>query len=210
MTIDQIAPHLWHWATPHPGWTPKDRGKSGLGWDQLVSSYALIADGAFVLIDPQVPEAEDDAADLWRALDADVEGHGPPAILLTIRWHVRSAPQIAERYEGTTIWAPESAAKEIAKRVPYTDTYTTGDELRGGIRAHDLERFDEAVLELPAHRALAFGDIVLDGPRLCPPSWLPKGTTIEELADELRPLLEGKALLLLTHGGPTPAADLEV
>ena len=210
MTIDQIAPHLWHWATLHPEWTPKDRGKSGLGWDQLVSSYALVADGAFVLIDPQVPQDEDDASELWRALDADVEGHGPPAILLTIRWHVRSAPQIAERYEGTTIWAPESAAKEIAKRVPYTDTFTNGDELPGAVRAHDLERFDEAVLELPAPSALVFGDIVLDGPRLCPPSWLPKGTTIEELADELRPLLEGKELLLLTHGGPTPASDLEV
>jgi glyoxylase-like metal-dependent hydrolase (beta-lactamase superfamily II) len=210
VTIEQIRPHLWHWTAPHPEWTPKNRGESGLGWDEIVSSYALIADGAFVLVDPQVPEDEDDAAELWRALDADVEGHGPPAILITIHWHVRSAPEIAERYGGTTIWAPESAAKEIAKRAPYTDTFGTGDELPGGVRAYDLARFEEAVLELPAHNALVFGDIVLDGPRICPPSWLPKGTTIDELADEIRPLLKDKELLLLTHGGPTPAEDLEV
>lgn len=210
MTIDQIASHLWHWAVPHPEWTPKARGKNGLGWDQLVSSYALVAEGAFVLIDPQVPEDEDDAAELWQALDADVDGHGPPAILITIRWHVRSTPQIAERYDGTTIWAPKGEARAIAKRVDYTDTYGTGDELPGGVRAHELPRFKEAALEVPAHKGLVFGDIVLDGPRLCPPSWLPKGTTIDELADEIRPLVANAELLLLTHGGPTAAAKLEV
>jgi glyoxylase-like metal-dependent hydrolase (beta-lactamase superfamily II) len=210
MEIEQIRPHLWHWAVPHPEWTPKNRGKSGLGWDQLVSSYALVSNGDFVLIDPQVPTDENDAAQLWKALDADVEHHGPPAIVITIRWHVRSAPEIAERYDGTTIWAPESQARAIAKHITHTDTFTTGDELPGGVRAHDLARFDEGALELPEHRAVIFGDVVLDGPRLCPPSWLPKGTTIEELAAEIRPLLDGNELLLLTHGGPTAAADLEV
>jgi glyoxylase-like metal-dependent hydrolase (beta-lactamase superfamily II) len=209
MEIEQIRPHLWHWATPHPEWTPKARGKTGQGWAQMVSSYALVEDGAFVLIDPQLPTDENGAAELWKALDADVEHHGPPAILITIRWHVRSAAEIASRYDGTTIWAPESPAKAIAKRVAYTNTFTTGDELPGRVQAHDLTRFDEAALELPAHRALVFGDVVLDGPRLCPPSWLPKGTTIEELADAIRPLLDDKELLLLTHGGPTAAA-LEV
>jgi hypothetical protein len=210
VTIEQISPHLWHWTAPHPEWTPKARGKNGLGWDQLVSSYALVSNGHFVLIDPQLPDDESDAAELWTALDADVEHHGPPAILITIRWHVRSTPEIAARYKGTTVWAPESEAKAIAKRVAFTDTFGTGDQLPGGVRAHDLARFDEAALELPAHNALVFGDVVLDGPRLCPPSWLPKGTTIEELADEIRPLVRNAELLLLTHGGPTPAAKLEV
>ena len=210
MVIEQIRPHLWHWATPHPEWTPRNRGKNGLGWDELVSSYALVEDGAFVLIDPQVPTDEIDAAELWKALDDDVAHHGPPAILITIYWHVRSAPEIAERYEGARIWAPESQAKAFAKRIGQTDTFTTGDELPGGVRAHDLAGFDEAVLELPAHNALVFGDAVLDGPRLCPPSWLPKGAAIEGLAAAVRPLLDGNELLLLTHGGPTAAADLEV
>jgi glyoxylase-like metal-dependent hydrolase (beta-lactamase superfamily II) len=210
MGIDQIAPRLWHWLAPHPEWTPKSRGKNGLGWDRLVSSYAVIADDAFALVDPQVPEDENEAAELWQALDADVRHHGAPAVLITIHWHVRSAPQIVERYDGTTVWAPEGQAGKIADQLAYTDTYSTGDELPGGVLAHEFARFDEAVLELPAHRALVFGDAVLDGPRLCPPSWLPKGTTIDELADEIRPLVADAELLLLTHGGPTAAAKLEV
>jgi glyoxylase-like metal-dependent hydrolase (beta-lactamase superfamily II) len=209
VTIEQIAPHVWHWSAPHPEWTPKARGKNGLGWDQMVSSYALIADGAFVLVDPQVPEDEGEAAELWQALDADIEGHGPPAILITIRWHVRSAPQIADRYAGTTVWAPKVAAKHVAKEVAYTDTYNDGAELPGGVRAHELEGLDESVLELPEHRALIFGDVVLDGPRLCPPSWLPRGKTRDDLAAAVRPLLEGKELFLLTHGGPVQRTRAE-
>jgi hypothetical protein len=210
MEIEQIRPQLWHWAVPHPEWTPKARGKTGQGWDQMVSSYALVSNGDFVLIDPQIPDDENDAAELWTALDGDVEHHGAPAILITLRWHVRSTPRIAERYEGTTIWAPKSETRAIRNRVAYTDTFTTGDELPGGVRAHELTRFKEAVFELPTHKALVFGDVVLDGPRLCPPSWLPKGAAIEDLPGELRPLVRNAELLLLTHGGPTPAADLEV
>jgi glyoxylase-like metal-dependent hydrolase (beta-lactamase superfamily II) len=194
MEIEQIRPHLWHWATAHPEWEPKNRGESGKGWDQLVSSYALVADGELVLIDPQVPTDEKDAADLWKALDADVEAHGPPSILITISYHVRSAAEIAERYPGARTAEPGKA----------------DESLPHGVVAHDLSAFDEVVFELPQHRALVFGDIVLDGPRLCPEDWLPEGRTREELADAVRPLLAGAELLLLTHGGPTAAADLEV
>jgi len=192
MDVEQIAPHLWHWTAPHPDWKPKNRGKDGLGWDQIVSSYAVITDDAFLLIDPQVPTAEGDAGRLWQALDRDVADHGPPTILITIKWHVRSAPEIAERYDGTRILTRLSA----------------GEDLPGGIVAHELP--GEVALELPEHRALLFGDAVLDGPRLCPDSWLPKGKTRDDLTAAIRPLLGGKELLLLTHGGPTAAADLEV
>ena len=193
MDVEQIAPHLWHWATPHPEWTPKNRGENGEGWDELVSSYAVVAE-ELVLIDPHVPTDEADAAKFWEALDRDVEDHGPPQILITINFHVRSAPQIAERYEGARTWEPGKV----------------GDALPEGVVAHDLSAFDEVAFELPQHRALAFGDVVLDGPRLCPQDWLPDGRTREELAEAIRPLLEGKELLLLTHGGPTAASHLEV
>jgi glyoxylase-like metal-dependent hydrolase (beta-lactamase superfamily II) len=193
MDVQEIAPHLWHWTAPHPEWKPSDRGEDGLGWDQIVSSYAVITDDAFVLIDPQVPTDEADAARFWEALDRDVEAHGPPAVLITIKWHLRSAPHIAERYDGTRTWAPVSV----------------GDELPGGVVPHELPG-GEMVLEVPQHRALVFGDAVLDGPRLCPDSWLAKGTSRDDLVAAIRPLLEGNELLLLTHGGPAAAADLEV
>lgn len=203
MDIEQIAPRLWHWATPHPDWKPEARGKDGLGWDRIISSYALVAEEALVLIDPQVPAAEADAARFWEALDRDVQGHGPPAILITIFWHARSAEEIADRYPGATIWAPADTPDEVAERLSSPKTYAAGDQLPGGVRAYDLSRLGEMVLYLPSHKAVAFGDVVLDGVRICPESWLRNDMSRKDVADALRPLLdEDIDLLLLTHGGP--------
>jgi glyoxylase-like metal-dependent hydrolase (beta-lactamase superfamily II) len=195
MDVEQIAPHLWHWTAPHPDWKPSNRGKDGLGWDETVSSYALVADGELVLVDPLVP-----SDDVWEALDRDVEAHGPPAIVISIHWHARSAAEIAERYPGSTIWAPPGTPKG---KLPSTHVYATGDRLPAGIEAHDLGKVKEVVLYLPSHKALVFGDVILDGVRICPESWLGKRTTRKDAADALRPLLDKDVeLLLLTHGGP--------
>jgi glyoxylase-like metal-dependent hydrolase (beta-lactamase superfamily II) len=200
MNVEQIAPHLWHWTAPHPEWTPKARGKNDQGWDETVSSYALIADDAFVLVDPQLPTDEGDATRIWEALDRDVEGHGPPAIAITIHWHARSAQEIAERYPGSTIWAPPDTPKG---KIPSTHSYAAGEKLPAGIEAHDLGKVHEFTLYLPSHRALVFGDVILDGVRICPESWLGKGVTRQDAANALRPLLDtDPELLLLTHGGP--------
>jgi glyoxylase-like metal-dependent hydrolase (beta-lactamase superfamily II) len=200
MDLEQIRPRLWHWSAPHPDWKPANRGKDGLGWEQLVSSYALITGDAFVLIDPQLPTDADDAAKLWEALDGDVEHHGPPTILITVYWHARSAGDIAKRYDGTSIWAPSDGSKGEADP---THTYGPGDQLPAGIRACSASMPGERALYLPSHRAVVFGDAVLDGVRLLPDSWLDKGTTRKDVADALRPLLdEGIDLVLLTHGGP--------
>ena len=200
MDVEQIAPHLWHWTAPHPDWKPEDRGKDGLGWDQIVSSYALVEDDSLVLIDPQVPADQSDAARFWEALDRDVEHHGAPAILLTVFWHARSAQEIADRYEGSTIWAP---ADTPDGQIRNTNTYAAGDELPGGIVATDVARLGEMVLYLPSHGAVAFGDVVLDGVRLLPDSWLRNDMTKQDVADALRPLLDEEIeLILLTHGGP--------
>ena len=200
MDVEQIAPNLWHWTAPHPDWKPTNRGKDGLGWDEIVSCYALITDGAFVLIDPQLPTDEDDTRRFWEALDRDVEAHGPPAIVISIHWHARSAQEIAERYAGSTIWAPAGAPKG---KIPSTHTYAGGDRLPAGIEAFDLGKVEEVALYLPSHKALIFGDVILDGVRICPESWLGKRTTRKDAAEALRPLLEMDVeLVLLTHGGP--------
>src|SRR5829696_5449220 len=126
MDVEEIAPHLWHWSAPHPDWKPSNRGKDGQGWDQMVSSYALVGDDAFVLIDPQIPEDESQAARLWDALDRDVDAHGPPAIVISVYWHTRSAEDIASRYDGSSTWAPADAPKSTLERAR---GYDTGDEL---------------------------------------------------------------------------------
>jgi glyoxylase-like metal-dependent hydrolase (beta-lactamase superfamily II) len=206
MDVEEIAPRLWHWTAPHPDWKPSNRGKDGQGWDQTVSSYALVGDDTFVLIDPQIPEDESQAARLWDALDRDVESHGPPAIVISVHWHMRSAEDIAGRYDGSSIWAPADAPKSNER----TRTYATGDELPAGIRAFGVGMPGERALYLPSHKAVIFGDAVLDGVRLLPSSWLEKGITRQDVADALRPLLDEEIeLLLLTHGGPVSAAPRE-
>jgi glyoxylase-like metal-dependent hydrolase (beta-lactamase superfamily II) len=200
MDVQEIAPGLWHWTAKHPEWKPEDRG-SGEGWDEIVSSYAVVTDDALVLIDPLVPGDEPDR--FWEALDRDVDVHGPPAILITVFWHARSAQAIAERYPGTTIWAPADTPAEVAERLDSPNTYSAGETLPGGVRAHDVSRLGEMVLYLTSHNAVAFGDVVLDGVRLCPDSWLRNVMTRRDVAEALRPLLELDVdLLLLTHGGP--------
>jgi glyoxylase-like metal-dependent hydrolase (beta-lactamase superfamily II) len=208
MDVEEIAPHLWHWSAPHPDWKPSNRGKNGQGWDQMVSSYALIGDDAFVLIDPQVPTEEAYAARLWDALDRDVDAHGPPAIVISVHWHMRSAEDIAGRYDGSSIWAPTDAPKDEQwlsgkRKVVRARTYDTGNELPAGIRVFDVGMPGERALYLPSHKAILFGDAVLDGVRLLPDSWLEKGMTRQDVADALRPLLDEEIeLVLLTHGGP--------
>jgi glyoxylase-like metal-dependent hydrolase (beta-lactamase superfamily II) len=200
MDVDQIAPNLWHWSAPHPDWKPEHRGKEGLGWDEIVSSYALVADDAFVLIDPQVPADDHDARRFWEALDRDVEGHGPPVILISVYWHARSSEDIAARYPGSTIWAPADAPEG---HVALTHTYGAGDALPAAIQAHDVGTLGELVLYLPSHKAVLFGDVVLDGVRLLPDGWLRNDMSRQDVADALRPLLDEEIeLLLLTHGGP--------
>jgi hypothetical protein len=207
--LQEVAPRLWHWTAPHPEWKPSNRGKDGLGWDQIVSSYALVADDTLVLIDPQVPEDESHAAHLWEALDRDVEAHGPPAIVISVHYHSRSAEAIAGRYDGSSIWSPVDVDGDLP-RAERARAYDTGDELPAGIRAFDAGMPGERALYVPSHKAIAFGDAVLDGVRLLPASWLKKGTTRGDVADALRPLLdEDIELVLLTHGGPVSEGPRE-
>ena len=201
MDVQELAPGLWHWTANHPEWKPEYRGKDDLGWEEIVSSYALVGEHGVALIDPQVPPEDPDR--FWEALDRDVGAHGPPAILITVFWHARSAEEIANRYPGATIWAPADTPDEVAERLASPRTYSAGDELPGGIRARDVGRLGEMVLYIPSYSALAFGDVVLDGVRLLPEGWLRNDMTRQDVADALRPLLDDDIeLLLLTHGGP--------
>ena len=209
MEVQQIAPQLWWWTAPHPEWGPEDF-EDGEGWQRDVSCFALVEDDSLVLFDPLVPAGDEEK--FWAALDGDVEHHGPPSILLTVFWHARSAQEILDRYEGGTLWAHEPAAAPIAERVRITNTFDGGDRLPGGVEPVSMHHRDEAAFWLPSHRALVLGDSVLgyDGrAALCPASWLAEGESTAELVASVRRALEhGPELLLLTHGGPRPRAQL--
>jgi len=211
MDIEQIAPHLWWWTAPHPEWTP-DAFVDGQGWERDVSCYAVVADDAFVLFDPLVPVGDEER--FWAALDDDVEHHGPPAILITLFWHARSAREIADRYEGASVYAHAPAAEEVGKRVPGFRTFAEGDVLPGGVEPIAMAFLDEAAFWLPSHRALVLGDSVLgyEGrTELCPASWLGEGGSVTALETSVRRALEREPeRLLLTHGGPRPRAELQL
>jgi glyoxylase-like metal-dependent hydrolase (beta-lactamase superfamily II) len=201
--VDELRPGLWRWTATHPEWTPEAGGEDG--WEPEVSSYAVQEAGTLVLIDPLVPDDEEER--FWRALDSDVERHGRPHVLLTVFWHTRSTQTILDRYDGARAFAPAAWPDEARERVPSAELFELGATLPGGIEARGTEHRGEALLWIPAHRALAAGDILLGtrdgGLRVCPDSWLRPGVTGEMLREGLRPLLELPIeLLLLTHGEP--------
>ena len=184
--------------------TGRRRGRPG-GWDREVASYALVEGDTLVLFDPLVPDDEEEER-FWRNLDADVEHHGAPIILLTLYWHARSAQAIAERYAGAEVWSIEAGEAEARERVAVTRTFAPGDTLPAGIAAHASFEPQEAVFWIPSHRALVVGDALLgtpDGGVRVPENWFPERLTPEAAREALRPLLSLPAELVLPmHGEP--------
>ena len=205
MQVEQLRPGLWRWTTTHPEWTEEQGGAEG--WEAEVSSFALVEEDALVLIDPLVPAEDENEERFWRALDDDVAHHGPPQILLTLFWHVRSSPVIRARYPGARVWAPARRAEEARKRVEVDETFGDGDRLPGGIEVKPTVHRAEELFWIPAHRALVAGDVLLGtgagGIRVCPDSWLVPGVTGSMLRDALQPLLDLPVeLVLVAHGEP--------
>jgi glyoxylase-like metal-dependent hydrolase (beta-lactamase superfamily II) len=201
--VRELRAGLWRWTARHPDWTPEEGGPEG--WDPEVASYLYEAPDALVLFDPLAPP--------WEDLDGRVDRLGPPNVLLTIYWHVRSAAEILDRYDGTRVFALEPALEEIRKRVTPTDTFSAGDTLPGDTEAL-VTRDREALFWLPQHAALVAGDVLLGreggGVRVCPDSWLGDKITPEEVRNDLRPLLDRPVeLILLTHGEPVVENALE-
>jgi glyoxylase-like metal-dependent hydrolase (beta-lactamase superfamily II) len=201
--VEELAPGLWWWTATHPEWMPDDL-EEGAGWEQVVSSYGLVAGENLVLFDPLVED--------WDWLDDQVQKHGAPAILVTILWHARSSQRVIDRYPGASLWAHEPAAEWIAERARVTRTFVPGDDLPGGVEAIPMRRIEEVAYWLPGHAAVVIGDTILrhgDRAELCPPTWVRKSETFELAEEAVSRLVErSPKRLLLTHGGPTEPAAL--
>jgi len=193
MRIDE---GLWRWATRYGEWG-----------DDVGCLYVETEDSV-VLVDPLVPEEADEEERFWRALDRDVKrADAPVHVLVTVFWHTRSAARMVERYDAQ-LHAVTGARAAIARRAGTVhDAYRGGATLPGGIAALPTARRSEVVFWLPAHRALATGDVILGadngGLRLCPASWLPAGIDQARLRESLRPLLDLPVeRVLVSHGKP--------
>ena len=155
-----------------------------------VSSYYLADER--VAIDPMLPPERP-------------EWFRPEHALLTCRHHDRDAWKL-----DCTVWVVSQGAHELEGRGEFR-TYEWGDELPGGVVAHEVGALtpDETALFVPGYRALAFGDAVIrweaDGPLdFVPDRYMddPERTKAGLRASFERLLALDFDLLLLGHGDP--------
>jgi len=185
MRVQELAPGLWRWTAPHPGWEPSPAPESPADWPREVGCVYYEAPGAVVLIDPLLPPASPaaDRETFLAALDRDVERLGlPVSILLTVSWHERSAGDLGQRY-GASGATP------------------------AGVVERRVDSAEETLYWLPERRTLVVGDVLIadgaGGLRVCPDSWLPEGTDPAAVRETLRPLLELPIeRVLASHGAP--------
>jgi glyoxylase-like metal-dependent hydrolase (beta-lactamase superfamily II) len=187
MDVRELRPGLWRWTAAHPEWEHAEH------WGPEVGSvYAELPD-ALVMVDPLVPQDEEDR--FWEALDRDVERVGKPVhVLLTVHWHERSVAAVLDRYKAT-LWRPEEKG-----------------ELPAGVHAEVVKGSDwvEALFFLEPHRALIAGDLLIGkagGGVELPVGWFPKGEQ-DWAEQELKPALRKRLaelpveLVVVSHGEP--------
>ncbi len=185
MSEREISPGLWHWRAHHPA------------IDKDVSSYYLAAER--VAIDVLIPPSGLE----W------FERHGAPEhVLLSNRHHSRDAWALRDAF-AATVHCIRNGVHELAGRGP-VEAFEFGDELPGGVIVHEVGAIcpDETALHIPAHRALACADGVVqwDGPALSfVPDFLmddPQRTRAGLRAAYRRLLELDFDTLLLAHGEP--------
>lgn len=173
-------------------------------WKQDVACGVIDRGGPMILVDPLLPSDTEGEAAL-DGLAARAADDGPPAIVLTVFYHERSAGEILERIPGTTLWADRESSEKVEAEV--TNPFQPQDPLPDGLVAHATARSDEVVVWDPKSRSLFVGDVILGkgpiGIELCPESWLPDGVGLVELKASLTPLLDLPiARVLPGHGEP--------
>jgi hypothetical protein len=155
--MDRVAKRLWRWTARHAEWHPGTFGAE-------VASFAARVDDDLLLIDPLLPEDEDEAAKVLDTLDSKVRDR--VAILISIPYHVRSSEQLWRRYRKdakTRIYGHPAAAKRLDNTKAFREI-EPGVALPGGVTAHQIgkPRRYEMPLHLPSHDALVFGDAIAE------------------------------------------------
>jgi hypothetical protein len=147
--LEEVAPGLWRFSAIRNGLPP------------TMTAYALRDGEDTILVDPLTrPETEAVSA----ALDEIVQGR--VRILVTTPFHVRESELLWRRWRDrheVTIFGHEHCATRLDDRSAFRPL-RGGETLDGGVRAHSIGRPRRAEIpfQLPSHRALAFGDSVLE------------------------------------------------
>lgn len=197
----KLVKGLWRWTERHPEWHPGEFGSE-------VACFAVQAGDDTLLIDPLLPE---DPAPVLDLVD-EILGKRL-TVLITIPYHVRSAEEIWRRYRkqaDTAIRGHAGAAKRLDDSSGFREI-DPAEELPGAVTAHRIGKplRHEMPLLLPSHRALVFGDAVVEvGGRLRVWSDRKVDDKVERFYRErfnptLEPLLElDFERVLVTHGQP--------
>jgi glyoxylase-like metal-dependent hydrolase (beta-lactamase superfamily II) len=147
--LDEISPGLWRFTAARNGLPP------------TMTAYVLRDGEDTILVDPL---AARETGPLPAALDEIVRGR--VRILVTTPFHVRGSELLWRRWRDrheVAIFGHEYGATRLADRSAFRPL-RGGETLDGGVRAHSIgqPRRAEIPFELPSHRALAFGDTVLE------------------------------------------------
>jgi hypothetical protein len=149
--VAEVADGLWRWTTRHPEWHPR-------GFGDEVACFAARDDaGGLVVVDPLLPPAPDEVLAL---LDAP---RGPVVVVITIPYHVRDAAAVAERC-GAEVLGHHAVARRLPAATPFRAVTPEDDDLPGGLRVFSIgrpRRYEQPVW-LPSHRAVCFGDAVVE------------------------------------------------
>ena len=192
LNATELAPGLWRWTALHPE------------WEQEVGCLALAAGEDLVLIDPLLPEDDEEA---WAELGRAIDGARRTDVVLTVFYHDRSAGAIRARWPDVQIHAEAGGIVHI-EGIP-THLYRAGDHLPGGLVAHSTPREGEAVLWEATSGSLILGDVLLGkdgGLVICPAGWLPEGVGRQDMATALTPMLDlPLQRILVSHGEPVLA-----
>jgi hypothetical protein len=192
--LQELAPGLWRFTVARNGIPP------------TMTAYALRDGEDTILIDPHVAG---ETEPLLTALDQIARGR--VRILVTTPFHVRGSELLWRRWRdwhGVTIFGHEHCATRLDDRSAFRPL-RGGETLDGGVRAHSIgqPRRAEIPFELPSHRALAFGDTVLEVEgvlRVWPRHRnLDRDWYEQRFLPTLRPLTElDVERVLVTHGTP--------
>jgi hypothetical protein len=190
--MEELSDGLWRFTARHPEWHPR-------GFGDEVAGFAVRDEEGLLLIDPLV--AGEDLA----ALDALVDG--PVTIYVTIPYHVRSAADLARRWDDVTVLGHAAAGARLPDDVPFREVEPGVPLPHGAVaRAIGRPRRQEMPLHVPRIRALAFGGAVVGaegGLRV----WVQKPPTERWYRERFAPSLAALADLgvdrvLVTHGPP--------